>query len=147
MRKYDIDFFKKFKLETPVVGLIMKVVSPRGLRRPDSDEPDGYAYRLTAEFPLVYNEGEATSVEPGIYHILDVCKPEEKLLWNHYLFIVEDDGTAYPIWELLEQKNTQWVKEALPIIKKVFANKPMDRIKITRYNHVVEEVHWGRFKK
>lgn len=140
----DIDFFRDFKLETPISGMVCKITSPKGIR---SNENTGFVYRFHSELIYMYN-GKATSLDAGLYHVTLTCKPEDRLIWNHYIFRVDSDGKAYPIAEYLDQYNSEWVRDALPIVKKAFAGEATDPIKLTRYEHKAPKTSgWGKLTK
>ena len=143
--KYSIDFYKMFNLVPPMCGLIDKVTSPKGIRR---QEEDGYiSYQLHSDLCCIY-KGEATDLEPRLYWVLDVGLVKGTLNWNQYLFIIEDDGTVYPVGEYLDQKDSSWVKKAIGTVKKYFAKEPVDAIEITKIDYKIHrKSKWGKTKK
>lgn len=135
--KVRIDFYKEFGLERPMAGLVKRITSPKGVRTADSGSTDGYSYRLHTELVGIYI-GTPMDLSPGIYLVSDICAPYNRLIWNWYIFIVDGDNIlhlAYPIAEFLDQKDSSWVKDAIPILKRAFSEKSMDPIKITKYSH------------
>lgn len=129
MRKerYEVDFFTMFKLPQPTCGMICKIISDRGIRKVESDNI--YSYFFKDESELYHNK--SSKLEPGIYHIMDICKLQEEMQWCHYLFIIDQDGSVYPVAEYLKQPDTRWVKKALPVVKDYFRGKNIDPIEIT----------------
>lgn len=143
-KTYKVDFFKQFKLETPIAGLVREITSPKGIRIKDGDD---YAYKLHTELCCIYR-GESVSLHPGIYQVLNICRPEETTIWNQYLFIIDPDGYAYPVAECLNCHNSLWIKEVLPIIKNYWNAGINTAIHLTRYKHEEKESRgWKMSKK
>ena len=139
MNTYSIDIFKEFKLETPMAGLVLKVIKPKGVIR---HEKFGESYSLyTDDSQLTVYNGEEFDLIPGIYWVLDIFKhPKYQITqWNHYLFVVEDGGAVYPIAEYCNQHDSSWVKQALPVIKRFFAGESFNPIELTYYLHRSEK--------
>ena len=143
--KFKINPYTKFSLVTPVVGLVEKIASPRGIRK--QEESGRYTYKFTSEEFWVYND-KSLELEPGIYKILDICQQSTGSHWNNYLFIIDDDGSMYPIAEYLNCPDTLWVKNALPLVKKYFAGEEIDSIKLTDLTSKKQKKSgWLRVKK
>ena len=135
MATYAIDLFKEFKLETPVTGLVERITKPKGIRK---HEDYGVSYTLYTDdsCATVYN-GKEFDLVPGIYWVLNIFKHPKRgtLQWNHYLFVVEEDGAVYPVAEYCNQHDSSWIKDALPVIKQFFAGEPIKPTEITYYLH------------
>lgn len=129
MQRVEIDFYKEFRLPTPLCGIVSKVTSPRGKKISITDTT--YSYHLYTEMVNLY-KGDAATIEPGLYWVLDVCKPVEAIEWYQYLFVVEKNGDVYPVAEYLRQVDSTWVRKAMPLIKDYFAKKKLEPIKLTR---------------
>ena len=128
--RYEIDFYKEFALPRPVqCGLVHKITSPKGIRLKD-DKTGLYHYRLHNDLVQIY-EGKPALVEKGLYWVMDVYKLQGTMTWNHYLFVVEPDGTVYPISEFLYYQDSTWIKESINIIKDWYKGDLYDPIKIT----------------
>ena len=141
---YSIDFFKTFRLEKPISGLVKQITSPKGVRIAGKNE---YIYKLHTELCCIYR-GEPCELAPGVYYVLDICRPYDHVIWNHYIFVVDSDGFTYPIAEYLEQTNTLWVKSVIPIIKGALNNDLVESIDLTHYKHEKQEkVAWKSYKK
>lgn len=145
MNEFEVDFYKEFKLKPPIAGLVNKVTSPKGTRR--LEETGRYTYHIKEELVQVYDEKPCT-VTPGLYWVMLITKDITTLYggpkWYHYLFIVDLDGDVYPIFEYLEAKDTSWVKEALPYIKKYFSEEHLDRIRLTPYKKPAKTKSWQK---
>lgn len=125
--KVTVDIYKKFRLPIPTCGLINKITSPKGIRVRESETYT--SYRLHTDLVCIYDD-RATQLDEGIYWVMNVCKVEGTMQWDHYLFVVEEDR-VYPVAEFLYLTNTEWIPEALPYIKKYFAGEHLDPIKLT----------------
>lgn len=123
--KYEVDFYKDFKLVPPVCGIVSRVVKPKGIKK---IEPDGKtSYKLYSDSPIIYNN-EKMALEPGLYWVLDVCKVKGAMTWNQYLFVLEEDGSMYAIAEYLNQGDSSWVVEAMKPVKKFFKGEVTEPI-------------------
>lgn len=146
--KYTINFLKQFDLTEPISKtlLVEKITKSKGIRR---EEKYGYSYKLhTDPHTLYLSENDEVTVEPGIYWVLNLCKRKDDICWDHYIFVVEDDGTTVPIGEFLAQHDTMWVKESLPIIKKAMLTGEYSPIELTRFPKNTEpKTRWDRLKK
>lgn len=137
-----LDFYKKFRLPQPVCGLVNKVTSPKGIRK--QEEGGFYSYHLHTDLVCIY-KGEATRLDPGIYWVLDVCKPDDCMEWYQYLFVVEDDDAVYPVAEYLRQTGSEWILDAQPIIKKYFKGEQLTPIQLTRIRQVIpKKTRWDQ---
>ncbi len=145
--KTKIDFYKKYKLVPPVCGLVNKITSPKGKK---TEHPDGYThYSLHSELSDIYH-GEAVELESGLYWVMDVCKVMGRMTWNHYLFIISDDGNVFPIAEYLEQRDTAWVKKAIKIVKTYFndGEDAFEPIEVTKIKYKsTDGSHWKGMPK
>lgn len=150
--KYRIDFFKTFNLVPPVCGLVNKVTSPKGVRR---IEDDGYThYELHSDLISTY-KGEALALESGLYHVVDIGSVQGRLNWNHYLFILDTEGYAYPIAEYLDQPNSSWIAQAIKLVKRYFQDDPaemQDPIQLTSIDYELpkrtpQKSRWTKIKK
>lgn len=128
--KYAIDFFKAFKLKKPTCGLVERIVSPKGNRR-ETSEGYEYSFKTDTSISSVYKH-EPMLLYPGIYRVVDITPIDEKMTWNGYLFVVENDGTVYPVAEYVNYRNTSWVKKSIPLLKKYFEGKSLEEIEITK---------------
>lgn len=126
MSRYKFDFYKQFDLLPPVSGLVSKITSPKGIRRITDS---GVKYQFHSDLIQVY-DGQECMIEPGLYWVLDVCHVKKSLVWCHYLFIVEDDGTVYPIKQCLNQKNSDWIPKSLEVVKRYFNGESIDPIEL-----------------
>ena len=113
-----IDLFKKFKLPKPVLcGLVMKVTSPKGIRE-FREETGKYHYNLHTDLKQIY-EGQAQDLTEGLYWVVNICKrKDEGPKWNHYLFYVDKEVTL--LQSFLDQKTSDWIVDAMPVIKSSF---------------------------
>lgn len=144
---FQIDLFQKFELEEPISGLIFRITDKKGIRIPIKDSDEGFSYSLRTELTQIYN-GEACELIPGIYTVLDICKPDGYPIWNHYLFIVEEDGTVYPVGEYLDRTDSVWVKEALQVVKKFFNGEDVKKLRLTRYEKDKKDSSgWSKVRK
>lgn len=123
-----INFYKQFDLVDPLCGLVSKITSPKGIRKEFDDGK--FSYQFRSSLVGIY-EGEEMLLEPGLYWVMDVCKPKKYIIWCHYLFIIGKDGICYPVAEFLNQKNTDWVKRALPLVKDYFNGAKLTKITVT----------------
>ena len=135
MNTYEIDIFKEFNLEKPVAGLVEKISQPKGIVKHEK-HGDSYSLYTDDTRMTVYN-GEEFDLVPGIYWVLDIFKhPKKQILqWNHYLFIVDEDGAVYPVAEYCNQQDSTWVKQAIPVIKRFFKGESFNPIELTYYLH------------
>lgn len=130
--KYEVDFYKNFKLVPPVCGIVNRIEKPKGIRK---IEPDGKTYyRLYSDSFILYN-GEKMSLEPGLYWVLDVCKVKGAMTWNQYLFVLEKDGSVYAIAEYLNQNDSSWVVEAMKPVKKFFRGEATEPITLSKIDY------------
>lgn len=130
-KKFDIDFYQKFSLPYPVeCGLVSKVISPKG-KRQFREETQQYHYSLNEDLIQIY-EGKPCQVTAGLYHVMDIYKRHGQMTWNHYLFIVGDDGKAYPIAEYIKQTDSSWIKVAIKTVKQYFDGDELERVILTR---------------
>ena len=128
---FEIDFYTEFGLPMPVAcGLVNKITSPKGIRT-KNDKTGIYHYQLHTDLKQIYEDGRAASVDEGLYWVMDVYKLRGTMTWNHYLFVVESDGTTYPIAEFLDYTDSSWIKEAIEIIKDCFSGDEFEPIDIT----------------
>lgn len=130
---FNIDFFQF--LVSPIVGLVSKITSSKGIRYPVGDRVQ---YNLHHELIDVYR-GEATHVFPGIYWVFGIYKKGLDYTRSSYLFIVSDNGTVKPVAEYLGYLNLEWVPESLHILKKYFKGESLPQIHIT-HTHIPEVV-------
>lgn len=138
-----LNFFEQFDLPQPVgSGLVYKIVSPKGVRKPKEDG-EGYAYRLKTELQQIYH-GDSVEVEPGIYWVMDIHRYGGSMRWEHYLFIVDSKG-ARPVAEFLNAVNSDWVIDALEYVKAYYKN---DKLRTVRLTSLKEEqpvkASWGK---
>ena len=142
VKRYKVDFYKD--LPTPLAGLVRKVISPKGVRTIIGDK---YVYSLKSNKCCQY-QGKAFRVTPGLYHVSCICKPEGEVIWNHYLFVVDDDGNGYPVAQYLECVDSLWVKDAIHIVKEYFSETPVKPIKVKRYDKKRDKgTSWKLLKK
>lgn len=129
--KFEFDFYKELKLPRPVLcGLVNKVTKPKGKRT--MDESIGqYYYELYNDLIQVYNEEEAY-FEPGLYWVMDIYKYKLDLHWNHYLIIMEDDGSVYVVAEFLDCHDSTWIKKAVKTVNAYFDGEGLEPIKVTK---------------
>lgn len=129
--KFEFDFYKELKLPRPVLcGLVNKITQPKGKRV--LDESIGqYSYGLHNNLIQVYNNEEAC-FEPGLYWVMDIYKYRHELHWNHYLIIMEDDGSVYVVAEFLDCNDSTWIKKAVKTVNAYFDGKNLDPIGITQ---------------
>ena len=123
---FNIDFFQF--LVTPIVGLVSKITSPKGIRYPVEDRVQ---YNLHHELIDVYR-GEATHVFPGLYWVFEIYKKGSDYTRNSYLFEVTDEGIVKPVAEYLNYLNLEWIPESLSILKKYFKGESLPQIHITQ---------------
>ena len=131
--QYKIDFFKTFELEQPTAGLVQKVTSHKGIKR--TAEDGSVTYALHTDLKAVY-EGKASILDAGVYLVTDVYIDYSNGVvgtphWNHYLFIIEEDGAVYPIKEFVDQTDSSWVKNAIKPLKRIFAGEKLPAAKLT----------------
>ena len=124
---YEIDFFRMFGLPKPTCGMIRRIISDKGIRKSVQDW--GYSYSFKTDDQLYRDE--PNRVVSGIYQVLDVCKLQDEVCWCNYLFIIDHDGSVYPVAEYLKQPDTKWVRDALPVVKEYFSGKELEPIEIT----------------
>lgn len=130
--KYKLSFYKDFKLVPPFCGLVSKVTKPRGKKTLDDD---GFIkYSLYSDDPRIYRKAPMM-LEPGLYWVLDICKVKDNMWWNDYLFIIEENGNAYPVGEWLNQNDSSWVIQALPVVKKFFNKEKLEAINLTTIDY------------
>ena len=134
-----IDFFKKFDLPQPTAGLVYKITSPRGVVCRGAEMTE---YKLHTQLLDIYS-GHPIKAESGVYSVTDVCNIYGTMRWNHYIFYIGDEKIV-PIAEFLSTKDTEWVKEAVPIIKKAMLKGIAKTIKITQFP-VEESKGWDEF--
>lgn len=130
MNQLSVDFYKKFRLPQPHVGLVNKITSPKGIRCKESESYT--SYQLHSDLCDVYAGNECT-VKPGLYWVLDISKDNStmQLQWYHYIFVV-DDEKVYPVAEYLDQSDSWWITQAIPkVIKPYFQNQELPPIKLT----------------
>ena len=128
---FEIDFYKEFELPRPVAcGLVNKITSPKGIRT-KNEQTGNYHYQLHTDLKQIYEAGIPANVDEGLYWVMDVYKYKGSMTWNHYLFVVESDGTIYPIAEFLDYSDSSWIKEAINIIKDHFSGDEFEPIEIT----------------
>lgn len=113
-----IDVYRELRLPKPVTGLIHKITSPKGIRK-YLEETQSYKYRLHVD-PAIQYEFKPVDLDSGLYWVVDLHRNKDSTLcWNQYLVdITEDD--AQIVGSYLNQKNSDWIVEALPTIKKYF---------------------------
>lgn len=135
MSTYSIDIFKEFELEKPVAGLVERISKPKGIIK-HGEYGDSYSLYTDDSRTTVY-DGKEFDLIPGIYWVMDIFKhpKHDTCQWNHYLFIVENDGSVFPIAEYCDQHDSTWVKQAIPVIKRFFAGETFKPIEITYYLH------------
>ena len=140
-----LDFYKEFRLPKPVCGLVSKFISPEVVKRQETESY--YSYHLHTDLKCVYS-GKATALEPGLYWVLNVCKPLDVLEWYQYLFVITEDGSFYPVAEYLCQADSTWILKASPIIKKYFDGDPLEPIEITLINpHKPRKTRWDQVSR
>ena len=131
MKKFEFDFYKELELPTPVLcGLVQKVTAPKG-KRTMNESIHQYSYELHTDLVNIY-DFEETPYEPGLYWVMDVYKHKSVLRWNHYLIIIEDDGTVYAVGEYLNCHDTTWIKKAVKVVNAYFEGEELDPIGITQ---------------
>lgn len=134
--KYSIDFFKELNLPQPVTaGLVNKIVSPKG-HREWHENIKQYHYSFNDELAQVYESNEAcpVNVEPGLYCVTDVFKFRDNMTWNHYLVVVEDDGTYFAVGEWLFCTNSTWIKEGIKLVKQYFEDpESLEPVKLHKF--------------
>lgn len=141
MKRFKIDFYEDFPLATPVVGLIEKIDGPKGTKK---KEDNGYmTYKFQAKDFWIYKE-KPLALESGLYHVLDVCSVNTECCWNNYLFIIDTDGTVYPVGEYLDCPDTHWVKKAFPLVKSYFAEEELDAIELTDFRPKKRRSGWSK---
>lgn len=123
-----IDFYKRFKLVTPVCGLVHRISKPKGIRTFDEDGKASYA--LVSDLIGLYEE-TPMKLTKGLYWVVDVCKIKGSMAWNQYLFIVDDEG-AYPIAEYLYQTDSTWIVKAIKLVKMYFNGEELEAISPTK---------------
>ena len=86
MNKLEIDFYKELGLPMPMTcGLVNKIISPKGIRK--LNDRDVYEYHLKDELIQIYDD-KPTTVEPGLYWVMDIFKWKSEMTWNHYLVVL-----------------------------------------------------------
>ena len=123
---FNIDFFQH--LVTPIVGLVSKITSPKGIRYPVGDD---YRYNLHHELVDVYS-GEGVPVTEGLYWVFDIYKSDMGIVRNSYIFVVSKKGDVTPVAEYLDYPELSWVPEALPILKAYFGGKKLPCVELTK---------------
>lgn len=131
--KRMMNFYEEFNLPEPLGGVTSRITSPKGLRK--TEKSGRVLYSLKSDTLGIYTEDIA--VEPGLYWVIDVCKPAHKVIWCHYLFIVEK-SKSYPVAEYLEQTDTTWVKEAIMLVKAYYKGEKLPKIVLTKMATPVE---------
>lgn len=145
MKKVRIDFYKEFPLATPVVGLVEKIESPKGLKKQEDNGQTSYSFKC-GDFWVYKNE--PLELTEGIYKVLDICNIDREPTWNNYIFIIDSDGDVFPLGEFLNCPDTRWVKKALPLVKSYFAGDGLDSIELTNLRPKKEKKSgWLRSKK
>lgn len=145
MTHYDIDFFKEFSLKKPISGIVERIVDAKGFRH---KEEWGYSYQFNTDSSVscVY-KGEAMSCIPGLYKVLDICYIQdhicERMIWNNYLFVLEEDGTVYPVAEFIDDKDSSWVKKAMPVVKSYFNGEEIEPIELSKFKKVRQQEPWS----
>lgn len=136
MNKFEFDFYEELGLPRPVTcGLVSRVTKPKGRRTlveglTKGDEPY-YHYELHHDLIEVYGYTKDTAFIPGIYWVMDVYKHKHNMCWNHYLIILEDDGSVYPVAEYLNCHDSRWVKKAAKVTEAYFNGKELEPIELT----------------
>lgn len=132
MNRFEFDFYKELKLPRPVTcGLVNKVTKPKGKRTFNEDIND-YYYELNHDLIQVYDHGDGeVALEPGLYWVMDIYKHKHEMHWNHYLIILEGDGSVYPVAEYLDCHNSKWVKKAVKITEAYFNKEELEPIELT----------------
>lgn len=128
MNQIEVDFYEDFYLPTPISGLVHKITSPKGIRK---EVQGGYEYHLKHDLIQIY-EKDSIIVGEGLYWVLDIHIHHGNVVWNHYLFVVDNDD-AHLVAEFMNITDSTWIKDAMPVIKKYFEGKPLKDIEATQY--------------
>lgn len=123
----NVNFFRLFHLGSPVTGLVMKITSPKGIR---TLTVSGYSYDLHEDL-CSYEKDKALRITPGLYHVIGIGYVSERIVWNHYL-LMADTEEILPVGEYLDQPDSSWILQAIPIIKKVMSGTSVDPIELTK---------------
>lgn len=126
---------------------VFRITSPKAKRKLEGN--GNYYYSLYTDYAFQDDEDKNVFLcKPGIYQVIDICywKYHSKLQWNIYIVVVEEDGTAYPVEEYIDNPNTLWVKDVRPILKRYFNNEKLEPIELTKqpdliYLEDVQEKH------
>lgn len=131
MSRFEFDFYKELKLPRPVTcGLVSKITKAKGKRTFNEDIND-YYYELHHDLVQVYNYGEEVALEPGLYWVMDIYKYKHEMYWNHYLIILENDGSVYPVAEYLNCHDSKWVKKAVKVTETYFNQEALEPVELT----------------
>ena len=128
--RVKIDFEQALGLDHKIGGYVARITSPKGMKK----EEDGIiSYRLHTESVGIPDSDGLLSVIPGLYEIIDICKwnRTQKLQWNIYLLVVEEDGNTYPVAEYLDSPHTLWVKKAVKVCRIFFSGENLPRVTLT----------------
>lgn len=133
--KFEMDFYKEFRLPKPTAMIIKKVTSPKGKRsKVLIDGIEKYAYDFAGDKSSIYND-KPLQLSAGLYAVTNITrithgKRYGEMVWCHYLFIIEPDGTTYPVYESIGIPDTTWVKQALPIVKDYFNDYEIEPVMV-----------------
>jgi len=124
-----IDVFERLKTPKPVVGgVLLKVVSPKGIRE-FREETQRYHYKLHTQTILIFDDRQDNVDKPvdigeGLYWVVAICRSKDLgLHWNHYIFKANDEGKTKVLGKYFNQMDSSWIVEALPEIKRYFKKK------------------------
>lgn len=136
--RYEFDFYKELNLPQPITcGLVQRVVSPKKVRTPETDYDykgiEECHYQLDTELIEIYGYDKGVALAAGLYWVMDIFKQGQNLTWNHYLIILEDDGSVYPVAEYLNCHDSKWVKKGAKIVKAYFNGEDIPAINLTKY--------------
>lgn len=120
-----VNVFKELNAPSYITGgMLLKVTSPKGIRV-FREETQQYHYRLHTETIQLYDDRDKNrdieaDIAPGLYWAVIICRTKDLgINWNHYLFKVTEDKIEW-VESYLNQRDSSWILEAMPSIKKYF---------------------------
>lgn len=142
-----IDFYNTLKLPKPVLcGLVHKITSPKGMKKFD-ETIHKEVYHLHNDLVQIWPNKPNSAIEPGLYWVMDLFRNINKIdsevisfmQWNHYIVVLNKDLSMYVVAEFLDCHDSEWIKSAIPVIKKYFKGEKLKPMSITTYKNLTHK--------